>query len=75
MKKIFQIPHFVRKKIISSQFIEKSSVFAMNLVLENVRSFKTYKKEVLKTLAIVRDHLFVSSVILTTSRAKSKSAI
>jgi len=57
MKKIFQIPHFVRKKIISSHSDKKSSVFATILDLGKIRHFQYLQEK--GTLAVMRAILFV----------------
>jgi len=48
MKKFFQIPHFVRKKIISSHLDKKSSVFAMRFLTLRCRKFQKRGQEKVK---------------------------
>ena len=67
MKNFFQIPQFVRKKIISSHLSLKNSIFATILLYEASTSSKSYSKNY--TLAVMR----VCIIGITGSRRPHKA--
>jgi len=56
MKKNFQIPHFIRKKIISSHLDKKSSSFCYVLTLKSEK-FQSNQEKIMN-LAVLRAILF-----------------